>query len=81
MTSSIKRYRRTNAELDAIDAAIIAAVDQDRPVTLRGVFYRVVSMNAVDKTEQGYLVIQRQLLKLRRAHIVRYADITDGRAG
>ena len=73
-----RRQRRTNAELAQVDAAIVAAVQADRPVTLRGVFYRVVSAGAIPKTEKGYQVIKRQLLKLRRDGVVSYADITDG---
>jgi len=46
--------------------------------TLRGVYYRVVSAGAVDKTEEGYKQVGRQLVKLRRAGRVPYADITDG---
>jgi hypothetical protein len=42
------------------------------------VFYRAVSMGAVDKTENGYRLIGRQLLKLRRAGGIRYDWITDG---
>ena len=70
--------RRTNAELAIIDDAIVAAVAADAPVTLRGVYYRVVSAGAVDKTEKGYDLIGRQLLKLRRSGRVSYSDITDG---
>jgi len=77
-SSPIKRRRRTNAELDAVDLAIIAAVQDEHPVTLRGVYYRVVSAGAVEKTEDAYRLVGRQLLKLRRAGIVPYSWITDG---
>jgi hypothetical protein len=70
--------RRSRAELAAVDDAIIAAIMTDSPVTLRGVFYRVVSAGAVDKTELGYRLVGRQLLKLRRAGVVGYGAITDG---
>jgi hypothetical protein len=56
----------------------VEAVAADHPVTLRGVFYGVASAGAVDKTETGYDLIGRELLKLRRAGRVSYADITDG---
>lgn len=72
------RYRRTNAELAVIDDAIVAAVEADKPVTLRGVYYRVVSAGAVEKTEAGYDLIGRQLIKLRAAGRVSYWDIVDG---
>jgi hypothetical protein len=70
--------RRTNAELAIVDDAIAAAVNADAPITLRGVYYKVVSAGAVEKTEDGYRLVGRQLLKLRRARRVSYADITDG---
>ena len=76
--ATMPRKRRTNDELDVLDAAIIAAVDADAPVSLRGVYYRVVSAGAIDKTETGYKAIGRRLLKLRRNRRVSYADITDG---
>ncbi len=76
--SPVKRSRSTRAELAAVQDAIVEAVAADSPVTLRGVFYRVVSAGAVDKTEKGYDLIGRELLKLRRAGRVSYADITDG---
>jgi hypothetical protein len=76
--SPVKRYRRTKVELAAIDYAIADAVEADHPVTLRGVFYRVVSMGAVEKTETAYNLIGRELLKLRRTGVVPYWHITDG---
>jgi hypothetical protein len=76
--STLNRRRRTNAELSAIDEAIVEAVRDEHPVSLRGVYYRVVSAGAVEKTENGYRLVGRQLLKLRRANVVPYTWITDG---
>lgn len=76
--STAKRARRTNAELDALDEAIIAAIRAEHPVTLRGTFYRVVSTGAIEKTENGYRTVGRRLLALRRAGRVPYDWITDG---
>ena len=76
--SPVKRQRRTNAELAELDAVIVQVIAADNPVTLRGVYYRVVSQGAVEKTEAGYQLVGRQLLKLRRGHVVPYASITDG---
>lgn len=74
----VKRKRRTDAELQELDTAIVAAVEIEAPVTLRGVYYRVVSAGAVEKTDAGYQVIKRQLLKLRRSGVIPYGDIVDG---
>lgn len=76
--SPVKRARRTADEIESLDTAIISAVLADAPVSLRGVYYRVVSAGAVDKTEAGYRAVGRRLLVLRRDGRVRYRDITDG---
>lgn len=76
--SPVKRSRRTRAELDLVDEAIVAAVETEHPVSLRGVYYRVVSAGAVEKTELGYRLVGRQLLALRRNGVVPYWHITDG---
>ncbi len=76
--SPVKRIRRTSVELLDVDDAIVRAVVDEHPVTLRGVYYRAVSAGAVDKTEAGYRLVGRQLLKLRRSGRVPYGWITDG---
>lgn len=75
---SVKRRRRTNAELAALDDIIYDVCATEAPITLRGVYYRAVSRDAIEKTEAGYRVIMRQLLKLRRAGTVPYHWVTDG---
>lgn len=77
-TSPVKRSRRTNAELEAIDEAIVNVLDEEHPATVRSVFYRVTSMGLVPKTENGYRLIIRQLLKLRRDGRVPYGHVSDG---
>ena len=72
------RRRRTKAQLADLDDAIVQAVEDDAPVSLRGVFYRVVSAGAVDKTDTGYEAVGRRLLALRREGRVSYWDIVDG---
>lgn len=66
------------AQLAELDAAIVTSVATETPVTVRGVFYRVVSAGAVEKSERGYGAVQRRLLHLRRTGIVPYGSITDG---
>lgn len=77
-SSTVKRRRRSGAELAELDDAIVAAIAEDQPVTLRGVFYRAVSAGAVEKTELGYRAVGRRLLALRRDGRVPYSAITDG---
>jgi hypothetical protein len=76
--STVKRKRRTNAELADLDALIIQVVEEEHPVTLRGVYYRVVSCGGAEKTEAAYRVVGRRLLHLRRAGLIPYDRITDG---
>lgn len=76
--SPVKRHRSTNAQLDVIDDAIMQVLTEEHPATLRGTYYRVVSAGAVDKTERGYQLVGRQVLKLRRAGRLPYSWITDG---
>ena len=72
------RKRSTGVELSALDDAIVNAVRAEHPVSLRGVYYRVVSAGAVEKTEAAYKQVGRRLLALRRSHQVPYAWVTDG---
>jgi hypothetical protein len=77
-TSALKRVRRTNAELADLHAAILTVCKEDHPLTVRGVFYRVMSAGAVEKTEKAYAAVQREVLKLRRAGFLPYEWIADG---
>lgn len=72
------RGRRSRAQLDDLDAAIIEAVDAEAPLTLRGVYYKVVAVGAVDKTEAAYKAVQRRLAVLRQQRRVSYDDVVDG---
>jgi hypothetical protein len=64
--------------LDELDSAILTAVLADHPMTVRGVFYRVMSAGAVTKTEQSYRAVQRRVLALRRSGQLPYSWISDG---
>ncbi|MBB5785984.1 hypothetical protein [Jiangella mangrovi] len=77
-TSPVKRPRRTKDQLAALDEAIIRVCTTDHPMSVRGVFYRVMSLGAVPKTEKGYAAVQREVLKLRRAGDLPYEWIADG---
>jgi hypothetical protein len=77
-SSTVKRSRRTNRELAALDDVILEVLRDEHPATLRGTFYRVMSAGAVEKSEAGYRMVGRQVLKLRRARVLPYSWITDG---
>jgi hypothetical protein len=78
-TSTIKRTRRTRAEIEALDDALCEIVDQFKPVTVRQVFYQAVNRALVPKSEtKGYRVVQRRLVALREAEDIPHGDIVDG---
>lgn len=75
--ASRTKRRRTTAELAAIGDAIVRITAADHPMTLRGLFYRLVSEGLIPKTENEYEKVGRYLLKLRRVGAVPYAWIAD----
>lgn len=77
-TSPLRRNRRTAAQYDELDLTIVSVCELDHPLSVRGVFYRVMSAGAVAKTEQEYGVVQRRVLKLRRSGELPYEWIADG---
>ncbi len=77
-TSPVKRSRRTKAEVAALHESILAVCAEDHPLSVRGVFYRVMSAGAVEKSEKAYGAVQREVLKLRRAGELPYSWIADG---
>jgi hypothetical protein len=50
----IKRTRRSKADIGAIKQAIIDVVEEDPPMTVRQVFYQLVSRGVIEKTEDQY---------------------------
>ncbi len=76
---TIKRGRRTKAEIRDLRDALAAIVEENEPVTVRGVFYLAVSAGLVPKDDaKGYRPVQRELLKMRREGIIPWGYITDG---
>jgi hypothetical protein len=72
------RQRSTRAQLDALESKIYEVAAAERPMTVRGVFYRVMSSGLVPKTEQGYRRVQQRVLTMRRAGDLPYGWISDG---
>jgi hypothetical protein len=50
----IRRSRRTRIEIDDIKEAIVGVIRSCPPMTVRQVFYQLVSRGAVEKTEKEY---------------------------
>lgn len=77
-TTPIKRNRRTKAEIAALEEAIYAVADAEKPCTIRGIFYRVMSRGLAEKSEKGYRHVQNRVLVMRRAGDLPYGWIADG---
>jgi len=77
-TSSIKRGRRTKAEIGAIRDALCAVVAEQQPMTVRQVFYQLVSRGVVAKTEGEYTrTVCRLLTELRVDKTIPFDWIAD----
>lgn len=75
--SPVKRERRTQAELKALQEALYSEIMQAPPYTVRQAYYQMSVQGKVPKTESGYDVVQRELLKMRRAGTLPYSAIAD----
>ena len=76
--SPIKIKRRTKAEMQVVQDAIVEVVGQYYPMTVRQVFYQLVSRGVIDKTEKEYKsTVCRLLAKLRRNDTIPYSWIAD----
>jgi len=68
----------SNADLAALDAALVQIVASNSPITVRGVFYQAVGRGLVPKDEtKGYRLVQRRLMKLRETGDIPYGWIAD----
>jgi hypothetical protein len=62
----IKRRRSTQGELASLRNTMVKLLSEDNPMTVRQVFYQMTVCGAVEKTDPGYELVQRELLKMRR---------------
>lgn len=82
-TSAI-RNRLDARSLELLDRACFAVAAVEHPISVRGIFYRVlthpinVEHGLIQKTEQDNRKVQRSVLKLRRSGAMPYAWISDG---
>ena len=77
--SPIKRTRRTRAEMEVIRAALLDIVNEGSGMTVRHLFYRLVSAGVVEKTEAEYDgTVARLAVELRRSGDIPYGKIIDG---
>jgi len=76
-TSLIKRRRATKLEMEARLAALCQIVDEQRPMTVRQVFYQATVRGIVPKTENGYQQVADALGQLRRGGAMPFSWLTD----
>ena len=58
-------------------AALYQIIAEQRPMTVRQVFYQATVQNLVDKTEAGYTKVQTDLVKMRQDGSLPYSWIAD----
>jgi hypothetical protein len=70
--------RRTRQEIKTVRDAIYSALAEDRPMTVRQVFYRLVSLGVIAKTEGEYKsTVVRLLTEMRRNDEIPFEWIAD----
>lgn len=72
------RRRATAVEMEERRAALCDIVHGGAPMSVRHAFYQAVGLRLVPKTHNGYMKVQREILRLRRDGLIGYADIVDG---
>jgi hypothetical protein len=78
-SASKSRGRPLGAKTLAIREAVLDLTDEYEVMTVRQVFYQLVSRGVVPKTENGgYRPVQTQVLKMRREGLLDWAFIADG---
>ena len=73
-----RRGRRTAVEMAVIRAWIHNTLETDHPMTVRQVFYQLVSHGVIDKTENEHKQpVAPHLVKLRNEHLIPFDWIED----
>lgn len=79
LTSPTKRHRRTKADMQELLDAVrgVLAEYPEEPITIRHLFYRLVSGGAIEKTEREYRALCHHLATWRRSGNVPWDGFTD----
>ena len=73
----MRKQRRTQEEMDTLRGAIYAVAQVDRPVSIRHIFYRMVTQDLVEKSDLAYQRVQKISVDMRRARALPYGWIED----
>ncbi|CAN5587295.1 hypothetical protein BH23CHL5_BH23CHL5_23200 [soil metagenome] len=76
--SPINRNRRTHEQIRAIKNQAAMILNADPPMTLRGLFYQLVSVGVIPKNEREYKKLGTYLLQMRREGDIPYHWVADG---
>ena len=71
------KQRRSPEEMKTLRDAIYAVAEADNPVSIRHIFYRMVVLGLVEKTDKGYQQLQKITVDMRDAKALPYAWIED----
>lgn len=71
------RIKLTSDESARLNDLICALVEAEHPMTVRSVFYRLVSFGVVEKAEQAYQRVDGRLTKLRESGRVDVTHLVD----
>lgn len=78
MSRPTKRERRPKRDIGEIKAAIMESLCIDQPMTVRQLFYRLVSQSAIEKSETEYKsTVVRLLGEMRRDGEIPFSWIAD----
>ncbi len=72
------RARRSPDQMQALRDAIYALAKVDHPMTIRSLFYRLVTSGVVEKTEQAYKGVGRVATEMRRECDLPFEWFEDG---
>jgi hypothetical protein len=74
----IKRDRRSKADIDGVKKTILDVIREDPPMTVRQVFYQLVTRGAIEKTEAEYQgTVIRLMTDMRLSGELRWDWIVD----
>lgn len=77
-SSPINRVRRSRADIDNVRVTIRELLADEHPMTVRQVFYQLVSRGTIDKTEAQYKqTVVRLLAEMRRAGQIPFEWLAD----
>lgn len=77
-TNTIKRVRRSKDELNTLLRAIqTILIGEESQITIRHLYYRLVGLHVIEKTEKAYHQLCSHLAKWRRSGDIKWSDFSD----